>query len=62
MNVLEAIRTRRSVRAYSSRPIPAEVMQRMRQAPRWAPSACNFQPWHFVWVMQPDKLGWPTPP
>ncbi len=25
-------------------------MQRMRQALRWAPSACNFQPWRFVFV------------
>ena len=50
MDVLEAIRTRRSVRAYSARPIPAEVMQRMREALRSAPSACNLQPWHFVFV------------
>ena len=50
MDVLDAIRKRRSVRAYSNRPIPADVMQRMRQAIRSAPSACNFQPWHFVFV------------
>ncbi len=52
MNVLEAIKTRRSVRAYSAKPIPAEVMQRMRQALRFAPSACNYQPWHFIFVVQ----------
>ena len=60
MDVLEAIRTRRSVRAYSSRAIPDEVMQRMRQAIRFAPSACNFQPWRFIFVMQAGlrrKLG-----
>jgi len=51
MNVLEAIRERRSVRAYSPRPIPAEVMQRMREALRFAPSACNYQPWHFVMAL-----------
>jgi nitroreductase len=50
MDVLEAIKTRRSVRAYSDRPIPAEVMDRMKQALRMAPSACNIQPWHFVLV------------
>ena len=50
MNVLEAITTRRSVRAYSNKPIPPEVMARMRQALRQAPSACNLQPWHFILV------------
>ena len=55
MNVLEAITNRRSVRAYSSRSIPAEVMQRMRQALRYAPSACNNQPWHFI-LVEDEKL------
>ena len=50
MDVLEAIKTRRSVRAYSTQPIPAGVMERMRQALQLAPSACNHQPWHFVLV------------
>lgn len=50
MDVLEAIRRRRSVRAYSSQPIPGEVMERMRQALRSAPSACNYQPWRFILV------------
>jgi nitroreductase len=50
MNVLDAIRTRRSVRSYATRPIPAEVMERIRQALRLAPSACNIQPWRFIFV------------
>lgn len=50
MNVLDAIRMRRSVRSYATKAIPAEVMARMRQALRLAPSACNFQPWHFILV------------
>ena len=50
MNVFEAIRTRRSVRTYSDRAISDEVMARMRRALRFAPSACNFQPWHFIFV------------
>ena len=50
MDVLEAIRTRRSVRSYAKRDIPSEVMQRMRCALHWAPSACNYQPWHFILV------------
>ena len=50
MDVMEAIRNRRSVRAYAPRPIPEDVMQRMKDALRLAPSACNFQPWQFVLV------------
>ncbi len=50
MDVLEAIRIRRSVREYSPRAIPPEVVEQMRAALRSAPSACNYQPWHFVFV------------
>ena len=54
MDVMEAIRSRRSVRSYDTRPIPDPVLQRMRQALRAAPSACNFQPWHFIFVTDPE--------
>lgn len=54
MDVLEAIRTRRSVRSYSSRVIPADVMDRMREALRCAPSACNFEPYRFIFVKRPE--------
>jgi len=50
MDVFEAIRSRRSVRCYSSKPIPDPLLARMQQALRYAPSACNIQPWHFVLV------------
>ena len=53
MTVLEAIKLRRSVRAYSPRPIPDDLMQRMRDALRYAPSACNIQPWRFILVTDP---------
>jgi nitroreductase len=55
MNVLEAIRMRRSVREYSTKPLPPEVLSQMRQALRAAPSACNFQPWRFVMVTDPQQ-------
>ncbi len=50
MDVLEAINTRRSVRAYAPDAIPADVLGRMQQALRFAPSACNLQPWQFILV------------
>lgn len=54
MDVHEAIQMRRSVRSYSDKPIPDEVMARMRRALRSAPSACNYQPWRFVLVAAPE--------
>jgi nitroreductase len=50
MDVFTAIKNRRSVRSYSSQPIPAEILERMKQALRCAPSACNLQPWHFIFI------------
>ncbi|HSW46627.1 MAG TPA: nitroreductase family protein [Phycisphaerae bacterium] len=50
MDVLEAIKMRRSVRAYANNPIPPISISRMMKALRYAPSACNYQPWHFIWV------------
>lgn len=55
MDVMQAITTRRSVRSYSARALPDDVLQRMRQALRSAPSACNLQPWHFIFVTD-EKL------
>ena len=54
MNVHTAIRNRRSVREYSPRPIPDDSVQRLRDALRFAPSACNIQPWRFVYVTDSD--------
>lgn len=50
MDVSEAIRRRRSVRDYRSDPIPPDVLERVTESLRLAPSACNHQPWRFVLV------------
>ncbi len=50
--VERAIRERRSVRAYRDEPVPAELIGRVLDAARWAPSAVNSQPWHFVVVRE----------
>jgi len=48
--VFEIIKKRRSVREYSSEPIPEDILERFQDALRFAPSACNFQPWKFIFV------------
>ncbi len=44
-NVSDAVLTRRSIRAFLDAPVAAEVLHRVLDKARWAPSGCNFQPW-----------------
>jgi nitroreductase len=50
MDVLEAIAARKSVRAFSGRPVEDDVLNRILDAARRAPSARNGQEWRFVVV------------
>ncbi len=52
-DVLALIQSRRSIRRYVPRPVPAEVVERLLTAAIWAPSAHNRQPWRFVTVTAP---------
>ena len=45
---------RRSVRQFSDRPVPREVIDACLQAAASAPSGANRQPWHFVLVTDPE--------
>ena len=48
------VKKRRSVREFSDRPIPDEVIKNALLAAGTAPSGANMQPWHFVVVGNPD--------
>ncbi len=45
---------RRTVREFSPRPVPREVIEDCLRAAGTAPSGANLQPWHFVVVGDPD--------
>jgi nitroreductase len=47
MKLLEAIKSRKSIRAYKSDPIAGEVLTELLDIAGWAPSATNTQPWEF---------------
>jgi nitroreductase len=49
-SVLDAIRTRRAVRAFRPDPLPREILTRIIEAGNSAPSGGNCQPWRFVVV------------
>lgn len=53
MDVLTAIKGRRSIRAYSPREIEDEKLKRVLEAGRLAPSAVNRQEWKFIVVKDP---------
>ena len=47
------LRSRRSVRCYSEKPVPREILVRLLDSARYAPSAHNDQPVH--WIVFEDK-------
>jgi nitroreductase len=48
MDVLEAIRNRRSIRRYHGKDVPDEKLTQVLEAGRWAPSAHNSQCRRFI--------------
>lgn len=53
MDVMEAIRARRSIRAFQDRDVEDEKLRRVLEAGRLAPSARNVQEWKFLVVKDP---------
>ena len=54
--VLDAIRNRRSVRTYDSRPLPADVLATIVEAGTLAPTGMNAQTFHFTVIQDAEKL------
>lgn len=50
----EEIKRRRTVRDYSDRPVPKEVIEHCLLAGGTAPNGANLQPWHFAVVQDPE--------
>ena len=54
--MLELIISRQSDRKYSDKPVEKEKLDRIIEAGRMAPSACNAQPWKFIVVTEPELI------
>ena len=54
--MLELITSRQSDRKYSDRPVENEKIERIIEAGRMSPSACNAQPWKLIVVSDPTLL------
>ncbi len=52
MELLEAIKSRKSIRAFTADQVPRKVLKEILDTARWAPSSGNTQPWEFIVVAQ----------
>jgi len=52
----DVLRRRRSIRTgfLKDKPVPDELIQKILEAGRWAPSAGNSQPWEFIVIRAPE--------
>lgn len=57
MDVLTAIKGRRSIRKYSDRPVEEDVLGKVLEAGRLSPSANNKQSWKFIVVREKNKIA-----
>jgi nitroreductase len=55
MEVEEAIRTRRTHKAYAPEPVPRAELEQLLELARWAPNHHLTEPWHFR-VIGPEAL------
>ena len=56
MDVYDAVLSRLTVRDYKPDPVPDELVHRLLEAGRLAPSSQNWQPWHFVVVRDGETI------
>jgi nitroreductase len=54
MDLMDAIRGRRSIRKYKPDPVSEEVLRTLLEAVRWSPSWANTQCWEVVVVRDPN--------
>jgi len=55
MEVIQAIKERRSIRKYKPEPVSDEELNIVLEAARWAPSWANTQCWRFIVVRDKEK-------
>lgn len=56
MRFQELIRQRRAVRKFKDAPVEKSILLKVLDAARMAPSAVNYQPWHFIVLQEKENL------
>lgn len=54
---IELAKSRYSCRAYQSTPVTTDQLLQIMETGRIAPSAVNYQPWHFMVMTEPGSLA-----
>ncbi len=64
-DLMTLIQTRRSIRKFQDRPVPEQMLHKVLEAVKWAPSWANTQCWEVIVVKDPaakEKLQASLPP
>lgn len=59
-DILDVLTSRKSIRRYKPDPVPEEMIDKILEAARWAPTGENYQPWRFIVIRDPEtknKIG-----
>jgi len=57
---LDILTSRKSIRRYKTDPVPDEMIDKILEAARWAPTGENYQPWRFIVIRDQEtrnKIG-----
>ena len=52
MDLIEALRTRRSTKSFSTAPVPAQMLSDLVDTASYSPSGANKNPWRFVLITE----------
>jgi len=55
MSLIDIIKKRHSVRAYLNKEVEEDKLLKILEAGQYAPSAVNFQPWHFIVIREAEN-------
>ena len=47
-DILDVLTSRKSIRRYKPDPVPDEMIEKILEAARWAPTGENYQPWRCI--------------
>ena len=53
-DILDVLTSRKSIRRYKPDPVPDEMIDKILEAARWAPTGENYQPWRFIVIRDPE--------
>jgi nitroreductase len=56
LDIIGIIKARRSIRKFKSDVVSEELVERILEAGRWAPSGLNNQPWRFAVVRDRERI------